>query len=242
MLARLLAHGAGGGHAGGVAAASGATLGNHAVVSLTVKALAGVAIATVATAGTVHLVSSSERHKQISPPGQRSTSSASGAVREGIGVHSGVRASTPQPPRGHLKASGAGDAGLPATGGPTLLPLQRTTSGASTPIGTQHAGAGAGGGRASGRSGSAGGSSKHPENRRSSSPQSRRGSHGRHSSKQAHPAPPQQTGKRKKGQTPAPAGEHSPRHEGPDATPKARSGNEGRASPSSPPTRTTPAG
>jgi RNA polymerase sigma factor (sigma-70 family) len=240
MLARLLAHGAGGGHAGGVAAASGATLGNHAVVSLTVKALAGVAIATVATAGTVHLLSSSERHKQIAPPGQRSTSPASGAVGEGIGVHRGARISTPQPPRGHLKASGAGDAGLPATGGPTLLPLQRTTSGASTPIGTQRAGAA--GGRASGRSGSAGGSSKHPENRRSSSPQSRRGSHGRHSSKQAHPAPPQQTGKGKSGQTPIPAGEHSPRHEARDATPEALPGNEGRASPSAPPAKTTPAG
>jgi RNA polymerase sigma factor (sigma-70 family) len=207
MLARLLAHGAGGGHAGAAAAASTAALGNHAAASLLAKGLAGVAIATVATAGTVHLLSSSERHKQISPPGQRSTSPASGAVGEGIGVHSGVRTSTPQPPRGHLKASGAGAAGLPATGGPTLLPLQRTASGASTPIRTQRAGGG--GGRAYGRSGSAGGSSKHPANRRSSSPQSRRGSHGRHSSKQAHPAPPQQAGKGKQGQTPIPAGEHS---------------------------------
>jgi RNA polymerase sigma factor (sigma-70 family) len=175
--------------------------------ALLMRELSGLSIEDVATAGTVHLLSSSERHKQISPPGQRSTSPASGAVGEGIGVHSGVRTSTPQPPRGRLKVSGAGAAGLPATGGPTLLPLQRTTSGASTPIGTQRAGGG--GGRAYGRSGSAGGSSKHPANRRSSSPQSRRGSHGRHSSKQAHPAPPQQAGKGKQGQTPIPAGEHS---------------------------------
>ena len=80
MLARLLAHGAGGGHAGGAAAASGAALGNHVAVSLTVKALAGVAIATVASAGAVHLLSSSERHKQISPPGQRSTSRSGQAL------------------------------------------------------------------------------------------------------------------------------------------------------------------
>jgi RNA polymerase sigma factor (sigma-70 family) len=240
MLARLLAHGVEGGHAGGVAAASGATLGNHVAASLTVKALAGVAIATMVTAGTVHLVSGSARHRQISPPGQRSASPAGGAVGEGIGVHSGVRTSTTQPPRDRLKASGVGAAGLPATGGPTLLPLQRATGGASTPIGTQRAGAG--GGRASGRGGSAGGSSKHSADRRSGSPQSRRGSHGRHSSKQAHPAPPQQTGKGKKGQTQIPAGEHSPRHEGPNAIPEARPGNEGRASSSTPPTKTTPAG
>jgi RNA polymerase sigma factor (sigma-70 family) len=55
MLGRLLAHGAGGGHAGGVAVASGAVVGNPAAVSLTAKALTGVVIVAVAGAGGAHL-------------------------------------------------------------------------------------------------------------------------------------------------------------------------------------------
>src|SRR5262249_4058129 len=88
MLARLLAHGPGGRHAGGTATASGAALGGHAAASLTVKALAGVAIVTVATAGAVHLASGSHRHEPNPPPVRRHAPTSSGAVSKEVGVHS----------------------------------------------------------------------------------------------------------------------------------------------------------
>ncbi len=122
LLARLLAHGAGGGHAAGASVASGAALGNHAAASLAVKALAGVAIVTAATAGTLHLASGSHSHKPAPPPVRRNAPLSSGATGKSIGVLNGMRSSTTQPLRGHEKAPGVGDAGRPATSGPTALP------------------------------------------------------------------------------------------------------------------------
>ena len=66
MLARVLAHSAGGGHAGGAAAASGAALGNHAAASLAVKGLVGIAVLAAASAGTLHLVRGPVKHKHTS--------------------------------------------------------------------------------------------------------------------------------------------------------------------------------
>jgi RNA polymerase sigma factor (sigma-70 family) len=79
ILGRLLAHGVGGGHAGGVAVGSGAALGNSAAASLTVKALVGVATVTVAVAGGAHLAlvhgqhgrtrSATRQGAPLTPPG-----------------------------------------------------------------------------------------------------------------------------------------------------------------------------
>ncbi len=66
MLSRLLAHG-GTAQTGGVASISAATVGKQAALSLTAKALAGVALVTAATAGTVHLTSGPERHTKTHP-------------------------------------------------------------------------------------------------------------------------------------------------------------------------------
>jgi RNA polymerase sigma factor (sigma-70 family) len=66
MLARVLAHSAGGGHAGGAAAASTAALGNHAAASLAVKALVAVTVMAAATAGTLHLARGLAEHKHTS--------------------------------------------------------------------------------------------------------------------------------------------------------------------------------
>lgn len=65
-LARLLADGAGRGHAGGAAAASGAGLGSHASASLIAKGLASAAILAAASAGTLHLVREPAKHTHTS--------------------------------------------------------------------------------------------------------------------------------------------------------------------------------
>ena len=62
LLGRLLAHGVGGGHTGGLAVGSGTAIGNSAAASLTVKALAGATALTVAVAGGAHLALVHERH------------------------------------------------------------------------------------------------------------------------------------------------------------------------------------
>jgi RNA polymerase sigma factor (sigma-70 family) len=62
MLARLLAHGTGGGHTGGLAVGSGTAVGSSAAASLTVKALAGVATVTVAVAGGTHFAIVHRQH------------------------------------------------------------------------------------------------------------------------------------------------------------------------------------
>jgi RNA polymerase sigma factor (sigma-70 family) len=213
MLARLLAHGTGGGHAGGAAAASGAAFGNHAAVSLTVKALAGVAIAAAATAGSLQLASRPHRHRPSSPPVRRSTPLSGGAVGEGAGVHRAVRTSAPQPLRRGLKASHA----VITTNGRTPPAVQTTPAGAATPIGAQRAGAG-------------GGSRTRPENPRHGSRQSSHSGYEHRSSKRLHPAPRQQTVREEKGQTPAPAREHPRGHGGPDTSTQATPGTESRPS------------
>jgi RNA polymerase sigma factor (sigma-70 family) len=63
MLARVLGHGAAGGHAGGAAAAGGAAMGNHAAASLVVKGFVGAAVMAAATAGALHLTTSPAKHK-----------------------------------------------------------------------------------------------------------------------------------------------------------------------------------
>jgi RNA polymerase sigma factor (sigma-70 family) len=70
MLGRLLAHGMGGGHTGGLAVGSGSAVGGSAAASLTVKAAAGVTALTVAVAGGAHLALVHVRHSQ-SHPGAR---------------------------------------------------------------------------------------------------------------------------------------------------------------------------
>jgi hypothetical protein len=62
LLGRLLAHGVGGGHTGGLAVGSGTAIGNSAAASLTVKALAGATALTVAVAGGAHLALVNGRH------------------------------------------------------------------------------------------------------------------------------------------------------------------------------------
>jgi RNA polymerase sigma factor (sigma-70 family) len=62
LLGRLLAHGVGGGHTGGLAVGSGTAVGNSAAASLTVKALAGASALTVAVAGGAQLALVHERH------------------------------------------------------------------------------------------------------------------------------------------------------------------------------------
>jgi RNA polymerase sigma factor (sigma-70 family) len=230
MLARLLADGAGGSHAGGAAGAAGTALGNHAAASLTVKALAGVAIVTAATAGTVHLASGSHSHKPVPPPARRDTPLLIGAVGKDVDVHSGARSSTTKPPRSGLKTLHAGT----ATGGQAPLAAQKPHRDTPVPIGAQPPAAlplqATAGGKASGRRSPAGGPGKHFEHGRSGSAQSRRTSQAHHPSKQVHHTPPQQAGKGKNGQIPASAHERPAGLERPDAASQTRPGNEGHPS------------
>jgi RNA polymerase sigma factor (sigma-70 family) len=77
MLGRLLSHGAGGSHLGGVAAGSGAVIGNSAAASLTAKSLAGL-VAAVAVAGGAHLALVHGQHSHsTSRLGSRVTSPGS---------------------------------------------------------------------------------------------------------------------------------------------------------------------
>jgi hypothetical protein len=82
MLARVLAHSTGGGHAGSAAAASGTVLGSHASASLLVKGLASAAILVAASAGTLRLVRDPAKHKHtstiVSPLAVDSTTAAAG--------------------------------------------------------------------------------------------------------------------------------------------------------------------
>jgi RNA polymerase sigma factor (sigma-70 family) len=99
MLGRLLAHGVGGGHTGGLAVGSAAAVGNSAAASLTVKALAGVTALTVAVAGGARLASVRGPHR-TSPV----------VARQGVGLApSGLATAGTR-----LATSGSG-APLPAT-------------------------------------------------------------------------------------------------------------------------------
>jgi RNA polymerase sigma factor (sigma-70 family) len=227
MLARLLANGAGGAHTGGAAGAAGAALGNHAAASLTVKALAGVAIVTAATAGTVHLASGSHSHKPAPPSVRRNIPLSSRAGGKEVGVHSGARASIAKPPRSTLKTFRAGT----ASGGRARPAAHKPRRGTAVPIGVQPAAhlplQAAAGRKASGRDSPAGGPGKHFEHRRSGSAQSPRTTQVHHPSKQVHHTPSRQAGKGKDGQVPASANERPAGHEVPDAASRARPGNQG---------------
>ena len=240
MLARLLAHGTGGGHAGGAAVGSSAALGSHAAASRTVKALAGVVIVTAATAGTLHLASGSHGYKRVAPVARRDASASSGATGKHLRVRIGRRSSTTRQARTGLKAFHAGS----ATGRQApLAAAQRTRAGTSVPIAAQPAvpapSRTTAGGRASGGGSPAVGRGKHSAHRRSSSPQPRspHAGHGYRPPKQVHPTRPQQERTRSAGQTPAPAVEHPRGHEGPHAAPQAHPGTE-----THPSSKTAPAG
>lgn len=132
MLARLLAHGVGSGHAGGLAAGAGAAVGNSAAASLTVKALAGVATVTVAVAGGAHFAllhgqhehprSAARRDARLTPPWLASAStrvdasqgaSASSVAWSGRGSLTAALGAT-EAPSVHDKASPSASPGVPS--------------------------------------------------------------------------------------------------------------------------------
>jgi RNA polymerase sigma factor (sigma-70 family) len=203
MLARLLAHGSGGGHSAVAAAASGTALGSHAAVSVTLKALAGVALVGAATAGAVHIASSPGPHKAIHAPTQRSTPLRSGARGARESAHAGLGTSAAL-----RRGSGPKLSRAPiAKGGHAPVGARAAPGAAATPLGGEH---GRGGGEiARGRRRSGGGSSIPLDNRGSGSAQSQ-ASRGHRSTKPAEPLPTLQRGKEGVGQTSAPATEHAP--------------------------------
>jgi len=219
MLARLLAQGAGGGHAGGAAVASGVALGKPAAASLTAKAIAGVAILTAATAGTVHLASRSDGHKPAAPATRRVAPLPSSEAGNDFGIPSGMWSSGRQPPRSDSKALGLATsgrepslAGTPERIGPTSAgPLSSRATAVGEP---------------SGRAAPAGARRRHSGQRRFIPPQSRHTNHGYRRSNQAHLKPPRQRNGRGDGRPPAPAAERIRGNGGAAATSQARPGNE----------------
>jgi RNA polymerase sigma factor (sigma-70 family) len=101
MLARVLAHGAGGGHAGGAAVASTAALGNHAAASLVVKGLVGVAVIAAATAGTFHLVRGPVKHRHTSTAAAPVVAAHAGVVGYAGAVVNAKPAAVAETPRVH---------------------------------------------------------------------------------------------------------------------------------------------
>jgi RNA polymerase sigma factor (sigma-70 family) len=203
MLLRLLAHGTGGHSSGVAAAASGATLGSHAAVSLTLKALAGVAIVGAAAAGTVHVASSSDRPRPIHALTQRSARPGSAAPGTYESAHAGLGA-----PATLRRGAGGKVYRAPiATNGQAPVDTKGAPDAAATAIGGQRHGAE--GESAHGRGGSPGGSSTRAGKGRAGSPQSRN-DHRNRSPKPAQPAPRRQTGKEGIARTFAPATEHPP--------------------------------
>jgi RNA polymerase sigma factor (sigma-70 family) len=199
MLARLLAHGTGG-HSG-AAAASGTAFASHAAVSVTLKALAGVAIVGTATLGAVHIASSPDRRQLTHTSSQRSTDLRSGAGGTPEGAHAGLGTSAtqrrgpgPKPYRAPIAKSGQAP-GIRA-------------GAAATHLGGRHAPAG--GEIAHGRLHPGPGSSTRVGNRGSGSAQSHTGGRPR-SPRPAKPAPRQPTtGKGGVVQTSAAATEPAP--------------------------------
>jgi len=181
MLARLLAHGAAGGHAGGAAVASSA-LGSHAAASLTVKALAGVAIVTAATAGTLHLASDLDRKKPVAP---RVAPLGSGDSGADVG-RPGMRSPPPQRRRGGANALGL----TIGAGSQARLGHQRAPGGAAKPVGAAPAAPLPSrltpSSKASRRGLAPGRSGKHSDHRRSGPPQSRHAIHRHRPPKQLH--------------------------------------------------------
>jgi RNA polymerase sigma factor (sigma-70 family) len=139
ILLRLLAHG-GGGHAGGAAAAtysaasagSGGSLGGHAVASLAVKALAGVAVMAAATAGTVRLAGGGHRHHQSARPAAVTggASGPGGQATQGGRSAGGGAASAGTAGGSASGASGAAGRGQ-AGGQPSTGPAPGAASGAT---------------------------------------------------------------------------------------------------------------
>jgi RNA polymerase sigma factor (sigma-70 family) len=106
MLSGLLAHGAGGGHAGGLAVGSAAAVGNSAAVSLTAKTLVSVAIVAVTATGTARLILQQPRrhtppvtHRNAAPE-HVVTANASRRIVAGL---SGIRSSASAPLTVYLK-------------------------------------------------------------------------------------------------------------------------------------------
>jgi RNA polymerase sigma factor (sigma-70 family) len=203
MMARLLAQGMGGGHSGVAAAASGTAFASHAAVSVTLKALAGVAIVGAATAGAVHIASSPDRHQPIDTRTQRSAPLRSGARGARESAHAGPggsatrrRESGPKLYRAPIPKSG--HAPLDAKAAPGAD---------ATLLGVRHGLAAGEVARGRGRSGGA--SSTHAIRRGSGSAQSPT-SRGHRSPKQAKRPARRQTGRQGTGQTTAPASERVP--------------------------------
>lgn len=195
MLARLLAHGAGGGHSGVAAAASGAAVGNHVAMSVTVKALAAVAIVSATTAGAVHIATSPDGHRAIRAP-THTTPPRSGAPGAQPGAHAGSPRATLRPGSAAKLhgAPGAKNGQAPAGG---------ALGAAASPTGGQHGRAGRE--IANGRDHSAGGSGARAV-RRSGSPRSHAG-HGQRSTGPGQTSPTRKKAKEGNAQASTPAAE-----------------------------------
>jgi RNA polymerase sigma factor (sigma-70 family) len=254
MLGRLLAHGLGGGHTGGLAVGSGGTaIGSSAAASLGVKALAGVTALTVAVAGGTRLALVHGSHGPVP-----------GLARQGADpAPSGLETAGTT----RLATSRGGGAPLPATrrvkGGGIAAPSSTTaaasahhTTPPSARAGMEPArgGAGAhslatgyGGSRARGHGGTpvtrhgaphrpaAGGA-----HGRSGSSRPRHGAGARHRQAPVQPVKPRrgQSGGERREPPPAPpapgaspevAGAHAHAHSVPAATPRASASGEGQA-------------
>jgi RNA polymerase sigma factor (sigma-70 family) len=129
LLTGLLAHGAGGSHAGGVLATSAGALGSHAAGSLVVKGLAGVAILAVAGAGTAQLVSAPARHQRL-PAAARAVHAnqvaPANAASKPLGVplrRAGSRGASPSLPG---TASTPGGSSALQSQGPAVTEAERT--------------------------------------------------------------------------------------------------------------------
>jgi hypothetical protein len=172
-------------------------------VSVTLKALAGVAIVGAATAGAVHIASSPDRHQPIDTRTQRSAPLRSGARGARESAHAGPggsatrrRESGPKLYRAPIPKSG--HAPLDAKAAPGAD---------ATLLGVRHGLAAGEVARGRGRSGGA--SSTHAIRRGSGSAQSPT-SRGHRSPKQAKRPARRQTGRQGTGQTTAPASERVP--------------------------------
>jgi RNA polymerase sigma factor (sigma-70 family) len=122
-LARVLAHGVGGGHAGGAAAASTAALGNHAAASLVVKGLVGAAVLVAATAGTLHLTRGPAKHEHTPTVVAPVAVERTGAVGRTSGAHGNTRpAAVPLTPSARSIAAARAAHGHAGPGHGTLVP------------------------------------------------------------------------------------------------------------------------
>jgi RNA polymerase sigma factor (sigma-70 family) len=130
ILGRLLAHGINGGHAGGVGAASGLAVAKPAAVSLTAKALAGVAIVTVTAVGGARLASNhgSNASAPAAAAAVQTPSSPLGATDARTATKPGAGTSVASARR-HGAARPAGAADTPSSGAQTISPAALSSSG-----------------------------------------------------------------------------------------------------------------